>query len=61
MALDLAGYFGRINYRGAAEPNLEVLQGLVTAHTQSIPFENLDPLAHLARRRKPAHGGKPTP
>jgi arylamine N-acetyltransferase len=44
MALDLAGYFGRINYRGAAEPNLEVLQGLVTAHTQSIPFENLDPL-----------------
>ena len=36
MALDLAGYFGRINDRGAAEPNLEVLQGLVTAHTQSI-------------------------
>lgn len=44
MALDLAAYFGRINYRGAAEPNLEVLQDLVTAHTQNIPFENLDPL-----------------
>ncbi|BBZ41830.1 arylamine N-acetyltransferase family protein [Mycobacterium conspicuum] len=44
MALDLAAYFGRINYRGAAEPNLEVLQDLVTAHTHSIPFENLDPL-----------------
>jgi arylamine N-acetyltransferase len=44
MALDLTGYFDRINYRGAAEPNIDVLQDLVTAHTQSIPFENLDPL-----------------
>jgi arylamine N-acetyltransferase len=44
MALDLNGYFDRINYRGAAEPNLEVLQDLMTAHTGSIPFENLDPL-----------------
>jgi arylamine N-acetyltransferase len=44
MALDLTGYFDRINYHGAAEPNLDVLQDLVTAHTQSIPFENLDPL-----------------
>jgi arylamine N-acetyltransferase len=44
MGLDLTGYFDRINYRGAAEPNIDVLQDLVTAHTQSIPFENLDPL-----------------
>lgn len=44
MTLDLNGYFDRINYRGAAEPNLEVLQDLMTAHTGSIPFENLDPL-----------------
>jgi arylamine N-acetyltransferase len=44
MTLDLNGYFDRINYRGAAEPNLEVLQDLVTAHTRTIPFENLDPL-----------------
>jgi arylamine N-acetyltransferase len=44
MALDLTGYFDRINYRGGAEPNIDVLQDLVTAHTQSIPFENLDPL-----------------
>jgi arylamine N-acetyltransferase len=44
MALELDGYFDRINYRGAAEPNLEVLQDLMTAHTGSIPFENLDPL-----------------
>jgi arylamine N-acetyltransferase len=44
MTLDLNGYFDRIHYRGAAEPNLEVLQDLVTAHTRTIPFENLDPL-----------------
>jgi arylamine N-acetyltransferase len=44
MALDLNGYFDRINYRGAAEPNLGVLQDLVTAHTRTIPFENLDPV-----------------
>jgi arylamine N-acetyltransferase len=45
MTLDLNGYFDRINYRGAAEPTLEVLQDLMTAHTWTIPFENLDPLS----------------
>lgn len=44
MTLDLGAYFDRIGYGGAAEPNLEVLQDLMTAHTGSIPFENLDPL-----------------
>ncbi|OMC25229.1 arylamine N-acetyltransferase family protein [Mycobacterium colombiense] len=44
MTLDLDGYFDRIDYRGAAEPTFEVLQDLMTAHTGSIPFENLDPL-----------------
>jgi arylamine N-acetyltransferase len=44
MTLHLNGYFDRINYRGTAEPNLDVLQDLVTAHTETIPFENLDPL-----------------
>jgi len=44
MTLDLNGYLDRIGFRGAAEPSLDVLQGLVTAHTQAIPFENLDPL-----------------
>jgi len=44
MALDLTGYFDRIDYRGAVEPSLEVLENLVSAHTKSIPFENLDPL-----------------
>ena len=44
MALDLAGYFERIDYRGAADPILATLYDLVTAHTRTVPFENLDPL-----------------
>lgn len=44
MTLDLIAYFDRIGYGGTAEPTLEVLQDLVTAHTRTIPFENLDPL-----------------
>jgi len=44
MTLDLNGYFDRINFRGVAEPNLDTLQNLVTAHTHAIPFENLDPV-----------------
>jgi arylamine N-acetyltransferase len=44
MTLDLGDYFERINYDGDAAPTLGVLQDLVTAHTRSIPFENLDPL-----------------
>ncbi len=44
MTLDLSGYFDRIDYRGTAEPNLDVLRDLVSAHTRAIPFENLDPL-----------------
>ena len=44
MALDLTGYFARIGYDGAADPTLDVLQDLVTAHTHAIAFENLDPM-----------------
>lgn len=44
MTLDLNGYFERIGYRGAADPTFDVLHELVTAHTRTIPFENLDPL-----------------
>src|SRR5271170_1598547 len=44
MTLDLTGYFDRIDYRGPADPTLEVLQHLMTAHTRTIPFENLDPV-----------------
>lgn len=43
MAVDLNAYFDRVGYDGATEPTLEVLQALVTAHTRTIPFENLDP------------------
>jgi arylamine N-acetyltransferase len=48
MTLDLAGYFARIGYTGAADPSLEVLRDLVTAHTRSIAFENLDPMLGVA-------------
>jgi arylamine N-acetyltransferase len=44
MTLDLTDYFARIGYRGAADPTLDVLQDLITAHTRAIAFENLDPL-----------------
>ena len=44
MTLDLDGYFARINYHGAVAPTFDVLQDLITAHTRTISFENLDPL-----------------
>ncbi|MDX6502147.1 MAG: arylamine N-acetyltransferase, partial [Blastocatellia bacterium] len=44
MTLDLTGYFERISYGGAVEPTQDVLQDLMTNHTQAIPFENLDPV-----------------
>jgi N-hydroxyarylamine O-acetyltransferase len=40
--LDL--YFERIGYQGPRTPSLPVLNALTAAHTQSIPFENLDVL-----------------
>lgn len=43
MALDLTAYFDRVGYGGGTERTLDVLQALITAHTQHIPFENLDP------------------
>ena len=42
--IDVAAYFGRIGYRGPAEPTVDTVHALVAAHNQSIPFENLDPL-----------------
>jgi arylamine N-acetyltransferase len=44
VSWDLARYFARIDYRGPTEPTLETLHGLVTAHEQHIPFENIDPV-----------------
>ncbi len=42
--LDLDAYFGRIGYIGPREATLGVLHQLMQAHSQTIPFENLDPL-----------------
>jgi N-hydroxyarylamine O-acetyltransferase len=41
---DLDAYFERIRYGGAGTPNFETLSGILSAHTESIPFENLDVL-----------------
>src|SRR6188768_1544673 len=46
-AMDLAAYFQRIGYRGRYQPNFALLSALTAAHTQSIPFENLDVLLGL--------------
>jgi len=41
----LAGeYFGRVNYSGSTDATLATLHGLVSAHTRSIAFENIDSL-----------------
>jgi N-hydroxyarylamine O-acetyltransferase len=42
--VDLNAYLARIGYDGAVEPSLQTLNGIVQAHVQSIPFENLDVL-----------------
>jgi N-hydroxyarylamine O-acetyltransferase len=46
--IDLDGYFARIGYRGPRTPTLATLDGIVRAHVEAIPFENLDIL--LGRR-----------
>ncbi|MBA4104803.1 MAG: arylamine N-acetyltransferase [Pirellula sp.] len=42
--MNLDAYFERIGYAGAQMPTLETLRELHLRHTESIPFENLDPL-----------------
>lgn len=46
ITLDLEAYFQRIGYMGERAPTLETLQALITHHTRTIPFENLNPLLH---------------
>ncbi|MFO7166712.1 MAG: arylamine N-acetyltransferase [Chloroflexota bacterium] len=41
--LDLDAYFRRIGYAGPREPTLGLLREIVLRHTQTIPFENLNP------------------
>ena len=43
-APDLAAYFARIGYSGPRTATLATLNGIVSAHAQTIPFENLDVL-----------------
>jgi len=43
-AINLDAYFRRIGYEGPVEPTLDVLNDLLTSHTRSVPFENLDVL-----------------
>jgi len=42
--MNLTAYFQRIGYRGRYQPDLALLSALTAAHTQAIPFENLDVL-----------------
>ena len=44
----LDDYLARVGYHGPRAPTLALLSELTAAHTQSIPFENLDVL--LGRR-----------
>lgn len=48
MTKNLDDYFERIGYTGSRAPTLTTLHAITRAHTQSIPFENLDVL--LGRR-----------
>lgn len=39
---DQEAYLDRIGYSGVAEPTLDCLKALMTAHLRTVPFENLD-------------------
>ncbi|WP_214405716.1 arylamine N-acetyltransferase family protein [Pseudonocardia lacus] len=41
---ELDAYFARVAYTGPREPTLPVLHAITSAHTRSVPFENLDAL-----------------
>lgn len=53
-AVDLAAYFDRIEYAGPPVPSRQTLDAVLEAHTQTIPFENLNPLAGWPVRLDPA-------
>lgn len=40
--IDLDAYFARTGYTGSRTPTLTTLNGLVRAHIETIPFENID-------------------
>ena len=43
-SLQLEQYFGRVGYVGGTSPTVETLRGILVAHAQAVPFENLDVL-----------------
>ncbi len=43
-SIDLDAYFQRIGYAGARTPTLETLRAIQLRHTDTIAFENLNPL-----------------
>jgi N-hydroxyarylamine O-acetyltransferase len=53
-SLDLDGYLARIGHTGPRDASLEALQGIVAAHTRTIPFENLDVLRGRGISLEPA-------
>ena len=53
-AIDLAAYFRRIGYPGDTAPTLDVLRAIQLRHSQTIAFENLNPLPRWPVRLDPA-------
>jgi N-hydroxyarylamine O-acetyltransferase len=53
-AIDLDAYFQRVGYAGNRKPTLDTLQELQLRHTETIPFENLNPLLGWPVRLDPA-------
>lgn len=47
IEINLSAYFNRIGFKGQAKAKLETLKKLHVLHTQSIPFENLNPLLKI--------------
>ena len=50
--IELDRYFERIGYPGPRTPTLNVLHALTAAHSQAIPFENIDVLLEEDRFAK---------
>jgi len=53
-AIDLEAYSQRIGYTGGRAPTLETLRGIHARHSQTIAFENLNPLLGWPVRLDPA-------
>lgn len=51
--MDLAAYLARIHYTGPLRPDRATLAGILRAHVQAIPFENLDVLLGRPIRTDP--------